>query len=118
MQPQSSIGQPAWEIAQLFPYQGSWHESDYLSLGTNQLVEFVDGRVEVLALPTELHQLIVRFLFQALFEFAEKTNRLGIVLFAPLRLRLWEGRIREPDIVFLSTENQRHRGNQFNLDAI
>jgi Uma2 family endonuclease len=111
--PHSSIGQPTWEIARLFPDQGYWSETDYLALNTNQLVEFVDGRVEVLPMPTELHQLIVRFLFQALFEFTKKKNKLGLVLFAPLRVKLWEGRIREPDIVFLSADRQHCRGNKF-----
>ena len=41
----TSVGEPTWEIALLFPDQGMWRESDYLELNTNRLVEFVDGRM-------------------------------------------------------------------------
>ncbi len=58
----SQPGEPPWEIALLYPVQGSWTESDYLELGTNRLVEFADGCIEVLPTPTTLHQPIVRFL--------------------------------------------------------
>lgn len=113
---QSSIGEPAWEIARLFPDQGMWSEGDYLALNTNQLVEFVDGRIEILPMPTELHQLIVGFLYRLLFDFVESRD-LGKVLFAPLRVKLWEGRFREPDVLFMSCENQGRRGNRFWLGA-
>jgi hypothetical protein len=38
-------GEPAWEIAELFPPQGYWCEEEYLALtdGTNHLVELTDG---------------------------------------------------------------------------
>ena len=32
---------------------------------------------------------------------------------SPLRVRLWEGKIREPDLVVLLKENEHLRGNQF-----
>ena len=59
----SSEPQPAWNIALLFPYQGGWDESDYLSLSnqTNRMVELVDGNLEVLPMPKTSHQLIVQF---------------------------------------------------------
>ena len=52
------VSEPAWGIARLFPAQGNWSEGDYLSLtdNTRHLVELVDGRVEVLSMPTQLHQ--------------------------------------------------------------
>ena len=95
---------PAWEIARLFPDQGRWDESDYLELKTNQLVEFSDGCVEVLPMPTLSHQRIVRFLFQLLAAFVS-SRRLGEAFFAPLRVRLREGQIREPDVLFMLSEH-------------
>ena len=91
---------PAWEIATLFPNQGQWGEGDYLRLGTNHLVEFSDGFVEVLPVPKTFHQLIVQFLHNLLFPFVTGKG-LGTVLFAPLKVRLREGKYREPDIVFM-----------------
>src|SRR6266536_299472 len=53
---------PTWEIAYLFPPQGMWAEGDYLMLSGNRLVELIDGKVEVLAMPTDFHQAIVAFI--------------------------------------------------------
>lgn len=61
----SGLGDPTWEVALLFPSQGEWSVADYLALNTNHLVELSDGRLEVLAMPTEQHQLIAAFLYDA-----------------------------------------------------
>ncbi|MFN3333532.1 MAG: Uma2 family endonuclease, partial [Caldilinea sp.] len=50
--------EPAWEVALLFPAQGAWSEEDYLYLDTNHLVEFSDGKIEVLPMPSDKHQAI------------------------------------------------------------
>lgn len=93
---------PAWEIARLFPDQGQWGVGDYLELNrqTNRLVEFDDGRIEVLDMPTRTHQRIVLYLYKALMLFVEP-RQLGEALVAPYPVRLWEGKFREPDIVFM-----------------
>ena len=98
----SRRGEPTWELAALeYPCQGEWTEEEYLTLGTNWMVEFCDGVVEFLAMPTFFHQRIVEFLHALFKEFVEQ-RRLGIVLFAPLPVRLWSGKYREPDLVYLS----------------
>lgn len=104
----SQAGEPTWEIAHLFPRQGEWSESDYLALDTNHLVELSDGFLEVLPAPTLMHQLIVGFLHGLLKSFV-KEHALGLVLFAPLPVRLWKGKFREPDIVYLRPERVRDR---------
>jgi len=110
--PSSQHGSPTWEIAHLFPNQGSWAEEEYLSLGGNHLIEFSDGVLEVLPMPTELHQLIVLFLYRRLFDFVT-SRRLGIVVTAPMRVQVAAGRFREPDIVFMLTQHADRRGNRF-----
>ncbi len=99
-----STSEPTWEVARLFPDQGHWSEQDYLALSTNRLVEYSDGLVEFLPMPTVLHQRIVAILYGALFSFVT-AGRIGEVLFAPLRVQLWPGKFREPDLVFMRTEN-------------
>lgn len=101
--PTSRKGEPVWEIASLFPNQGHWSEEEYLALETSHFIEFSDSYIEVLPMPTLLHQMIVAFLYQALFQFTQK-NQAGTVLFAPLPVRLRPQKYREPDIVFLTTE--------------
>ncbi len=108
----SELGDPTWEVALLFPSQGSWSVGDYLALDTNHLIELSGGRLEVLAMPTEEHQLIVAYFYDALKSFVA-AGGLGKVLFAPMRIQLWEGKFREPDLVFLFEENATKRGNRF-----
>ena len=104
-------GEPAWEVATLFPAQGAWSEEEYLSLDTNHLVEFSHGHIEVLPMPSDKHQSIVFFLSALLGAFARKSG--GKVLFAPLRLRLWPDKIREPDLLFLADANDPRRQNAY-----
>jgi Uma2 family endonuclease len=106
--------EPAWEVALLFPAQGEWSEDDYLWLTdhTRGMVEFTDGHVEVLPMPTDEHQRIVLFLYRALYAFLAARG-LGIVLVAPLRLRLRTGRYREPDLLLLLSANDPRRSNRY-----
>jgi len=106
--------EPAWDVALLFPPQGQWTVAEYLSLtnSTRRLVEFDRGRIEVLPMPTEAHQFIVRFLFLALHNFVT-VRRLGEVVFAPIRVRTLPDKYREPDIVFMRAENSLRRSNSF-----
>jgi len=105
----SSQGEPAWDIAMLYPMQGTWSEEEYLSLtdSTNWLIEYTVGRVEVLPMPTIEHRLIVKFLLRALDNFVEPKN-FGMVLFAPTRVYVKPDKYREPDILVLS--HREHRG--------
>jgi Uma2 family endonuclease len=113
----SQPGEPPWEIALLYPLQGGWTESDYLELGTNHLVEFSDGCIEVLPMPTLLHQRIVRFLSFLIHQFVSARG-LGEVLFAPLPVRLWSSKFREPDIVYLRPERGEYRGQPEGADLV
>lgn len=104
--------EPVWDIARLWPDQGAWTEEDYFALPGNRLVEYSAGQVEVLAMPTEAHQLIVLLLYRLLVLFSAP-QQLGTVVVAPLRVQLWPGKFREPDIVFMRRENTERRGNRF-----
>ena len=103
--------EPAWDVALLFPAQGAWSVEEYLALDTNRLVEFSHGRIEVLPMPSDRHQSIVAFLFGILLAYAQQTG--GKVLFAPFRLQLWPGKLREPDLVFLASSADPRRENPY-----
>ena len=109
----SSDADYTWEVATLFPEQGNWSEAAYLELtdGTNRGIEFADGRLEFLPMPTELHQALVGFLYHALLVFVTKGD-LGLVPFPPLRVRVGPGKIREPDVLFLRKTNFHLRTNR------
>jgi Uma2 family endonuclease len=104
--------EPTWAIADLYPRQGEWSQEEYLALDTNHLVEFSDGYMEFLPMPTQSHQTIVAYLYRPLLQFVLKTQA-GNVLFAPLRIQLWPGKFREPDIVFMLSKHDDRRSEQF-----
>jgi Uma2 family endonuclease len=111
--PSAADAEYAWQIATLFPPQGTWSEEAYLDLtdGTNRRIELADGRLEFLPMPTERHQALAGFLYHALLLFATKHD-LGIVPFPPLRVRTARGGYREPDVLFLRKENFHLRSNR------
>jgi Uma2 family endonuclease len=89
-------------IIDLLPAPGEWTEAFYYIVSERgRLVELSDGNLEILPMPTDYQQLILGRLFIALFTFANQ-YKLGQVRFAPLPVRLWPGKIREPDILFMS----------------
>lgn len=103
--------EPAWEVALLFPAQGAWSEDDYLALDTNQFVELSNGQIEVLPMPTDQHQAIVGYLYTLLLTFAQRSG--GVVRLAPLRMRLWPGKFREPDLLLLRKADDTRRQAEF-----
>lgn len=109
--PPVQTGEPAWDIARLFPSQGQWSEEEYLALDTNHLIEYSHGIVEVLPMPSDRHQAIVVFLIELLNRFARVTG--GVARVAPIRLRLWPGKIREPDLLFLASATDPRRQNAY-----
>lgn len=79
--------------------QGLWTTEQYLRLTdySRMLVEFTDGKLEVLPVPTYRHQIISQFLLFALHTFLQPRG--GRVMYAPLRLQIREGKFREPDLL-------------------
>ena len=100
----------ATEIALLWPPQGQWTEQDYLSLpDSNQYIELSEGVVFIIPPPSYEHQCIVANFYRFLYSFVMSQN-LGEVAFAPLAMRLWPGKIREPDVLFYSQVNADRLG--------
>ncbi len=104
-------------LVDILPAQGEWSENEYLVLTDhrNRLVEFTDGFLEVLPIPTDKHQTMVQVLFFAFFPFVH--TRGGKVHFAPLRLRIRPGKFREPDLLLLLSAFDPRRQDRFWLGA-
>lgn len=98
--PQSRKGDWTWELVSMFPRQGEWTESDYLRREFDGLVEFVDGVLEFLPMPTFSHQDLVAFLYEQLNAFVGP-RRPREVYFAPFRVRMKSGNCREPDVAYI-----------------
>ena len=104
-------------LEQILPPQGEWTEEEYLVLTDhrNRLIEFTDGFLEVLPMPTDKHQGILGLLYLAFFNFIEPQG--GKVRFSPLRLRIRPGKFREPDLLLLLSAADSRRQNRFWLGA-
>ncbi len=100
------------EVAQLWPRRGQWTEADYFALpDTNRYIELSEGELIMPPHPTETHQRIVGDVYVMLRSFVEH-HHLGTVRLAPLPVRLWLGKIREPDILFVAQEHSDRIGEQ------
>ncbi len=98
---------------EILPPQGEWSEEEYLVLTDhrNRLVEYTDGFMEPLPMPTKEHQRLLKLLFLAFLNFFEPAG--GEVLFAPLRLRIRPGKFREPDLLLLLSAQDPRSKNRF-----
>ena len=96
---------------------GFWTQAQYLKLTnwSNRLLEFTDGSIEVLPAPTQQHQAISRFLFLALYSFVRGIG--GNVFYAPLRLRIRDGKFREPDLLLVTDADDPRCRNDYWLGA-
>jgi Uma2 family endonuclease len=97
--------------------QGTWTVEQYVRLTdhASRLVEFTDGELELLPMPTDKHQVIIAFLYRLLFPYMEQIG--GVILFAALRLQIREGKFREPDLMLLLDANDSRRQNAYWLGA-
>jgi Uma2 family endonuclease len=104
-------------VVSLNPLQGHWTAEQYLLLTdqTNRLLEYTDGYIELLPMPTQEHQDISQFLFLALLAFLQRIG--GKVYYAPLRVRVRARKFREPDLLLVRDANDPRRQNRYWLGA-
>lgn len=100
-------------LRRLLPQQGRVREEDYLALTdqTTHLIEYTDGYVEVLPMPTDRHQGILLFFIRLLLPYLDPRG--GLVRFAPLRLQIRPGKFREPDVLLLLDRDDPRRDERF-----
>lgn len=93
--------------------QGTWSVAQYLALTahTNRLIEYTDGVIEVLPMPTEKHQAISLFLLLSFLAFVRPRG--GVAFYAPLRLEIRPGKFREPDLMLLLRGDDPRRQNDY-----
>ena len=101
----------------VLPRQGHWSDEEYLRLtdSLNRLVEFTDGYVQELPLPTCTHQAVLGYLYRLFHSWLEPMG--GVVLFSALRLRIRPGKFREPDLLVLQDRLDARRQDRYWLGA-
>lgn len=104
-------------LLEVLPDQGELDEKEYLWLTdrTTRLLEFTDGYVEVLPMPTSAHQGIVLLFIRLLLPYLDARG--GILRFAPMRLRLRAGKFREPDLMLLLDASDQRNEDRHWLGA-
>ena len=104
-------------VLDLLPMQGQWAEEHYLWLSdsTNRLIEYTNGYIEVLPMPTDKHQAILMLLLDLFRAYVQPSN--GKVRFSPLRLKIDSRRFREPDLLLMRSADDPRRQNRFWLGA-
>lgn len=100
-------------VLSLEPMQGLWTEAQYLAMTdhSRRLLEFDDGVIEVLPMPIPEHQKILAYLYRRFFAFIDALG--GIVLFAPLRIRVRPRKFLEPDLVILLDANDPRQTKRY-----
>ncbi|MBI3761718.1 MAG: Uma2 family endonuclease [Chloroflexi bacterium] len=93
--------------------ESRWSEERYLDLSdsTNHLIELSEGRLIVLPMPTPKHQDIVGNIYLVFRRWASEHK--GKTLMAPVPVRLWSGKFREPDVMLFSAEHRDRVGEKF-----
>ena len=76
-----------------------------------RLVEFADGRIEKLPMPTDTHQMVLLRLFRLLDVFLAPRN--FAISVSPHPVRVAERRFREPDVLLLLDANDERRSNRY-----
>ena len=80
-----------------------------------RLIEFTDGRIEELPLPTFTRLAVLAFL-HALFR-AWLRPRGGVAVFSGLKMRIREGKFREPDVLLLGDRSDSRCRDRYWLGA-
>ena len=103
-------------LCEVLPPQGAWSDEAYLWLTdhSRRPIEFTDGHVQELPMPTDTHQAILAFLYRLFYDHLEPG---GVVRFSTLRMRIREGKFREPDLLLLRDRSDPRRRDRYWLGA-
>ena len=103
-------GEPTWALVDQFPRQGDWTVDQYLELDVSRVVEFNDGFLEFLPMPTREHQDLRDWLAERLRAVLGRRKAYG----NPFPLEISPGRFREPDVLGTNDEaNFKHNHAKF-----
>ena len=99
---------PTWEVAAFFPEQGDWSVEEFfdLDLHGNRRVEFVDGFLEFLEMPSIEHQLWAKWLCDRM-EAATKRRPIGTALMGPSPVPTIPTRFRDLDVMLVTKRERR-----------
>jgi len=83
-----------------------------LGFDVGRIIEFSEGHLEVHEMPGTYHQRIVFRLTGAFYNYLAN-HPIGEFATAPLPVRLWPGKYREPDLLFVSQPHEHRIGEKY-----
>ena len=104
-------------LCDILPRQGYWSDESYLWLTDHDRhrIEFTDGRIEELPMPTSTHQAVLLFLYRLLHDYLRPRG--GVAMVSGLRMRIREGKFREPDVLMLQDRSDPRYQDRYWLGA-
>ncbi|MEX0703928.1 MAG: Uma2 family endonuclease [Planctomycetales bacterium] len=110
--PRSKRGEPTWEIAYQFPYQGDWTEEAFLNTHWEFGAELSDGCVEFLPMTSPRHMFPQELLLDRIRQWLRKHQPTWVAFPPKMPIRLFRGTMRDPDIRVLRPEHMPARDKQ------
>ena len=86
---------------------------EYLSLDGNYLVEYVEGRLQILPMPDALHQALIEWFVRYLFPLFQKIDPDARSRVASFKVMLDPVRYREPDVCIMLGKNAHRRNRNY-----
>ena len=106
--------QLADDVGRLPLRRSGYTVADYLSLDGNYLVEYVDGCIQVLPMPSAVHQALTFVAMQRFDAWTEANDPAARLVQAPFRVYLSPRLYREPDVaVMLGRHADRREANRW-----
>ena len=104
-------------LREVLPPQGGWSDEEYLWLTDrcSRLIEFTDGHVQELPMPTFTHQAVLLALYRLFHDYLTPLG--GVAVVAALRMRIREGKFREPDLLLLRDRSDSRCQDRYWLGA-
>ena len=104
-------------LCDVLPRQGFWSDEAYLWLTDHarRRIEFTDGRIEELPAPTFTHQAVLLFLYRLFHDYLQPRG--GVAMVSGLRMRIREGKFREPDLLMLRERSNPRFQDRYWLGA-
>ena len=104
-------------LCDILPRQGCWSDEAYLWLTDHgrRRIEFTDGRIEELPVPTFTHQAVLLFLYRLFHDHLRPRG--GVAMVSGLRMRVREGKFREPDLLMLRERSDPRAQDRYWLGA-
>jgi Uma2 family endonuclease len=101
------------DVGLLTPRRSGYTVADYLSLDGNYRVEYLDGCLQILPMPSGPHQDLIGELYTRVRAWARSSDPDGWTRMSPFRVMVTGTAYREPDVCFMLGRHAERRHNNY-----